>query len=117
MQNPVFWIATGIVVSSAMGSLACVVLFLAKLRIPTGGPATGIALILPATGLLDNLENLLAALGRQSVRARRLMVAVESRPIGGRPSWPRFTPSCRSMSSWLACRTVAVRNAPIFSLP
>jgi hypothetical protein len=78
VQNPVFWIATGIVVSSAMGSLACVVLFLAKLRIPTGGPATGIALILPATGLLDNLENLLAALGRQSVRAGRLMIAVES---------------------------------------
>jgi len=47
VQNPVFWIATSIVVSSAMGSLACVVLFLAKLRIPTGGPVAGIALILP----------------------------------------------------------------------
>src|SRR6516162_7280448 len=64
--------------SSAMGSVAHVVIFLAELRIPTGGPATGIALILPATGLLDNLENLLAALGRQWVRARRLMIAVES---------------------------------------
>jgi hypothetical protein len=78
LQNAVFWVAAGIVMSSAMGSLAYVVIFLAKLRIPTGGPATGIALILPATGLLDNLENLLAALGRQWVRARRLMIAVES---------------------------------------
>lgn len=78
MQNAVFWAAAGIVMSSAMGSLACGVLFLAKLRIPTGGPANSIALILPATGLLGNLENLLAALGRQWVRARRLMIAVES---------------------------------------
>jgi hypothetical protein len=78
LQNAVFWAAAGIVMSSAMGSLACVVLFLAKLRIPTGGPVAGIALILPATGLLDNLEDLLAALGRQSVRAGRLMIAVES---------------------------------------
>ena len=78
MQNAVFWTAVGIVVSSAMGSLACVVLFIAKLRMPTSSPVAGIALILPATGLLDNLENLLTALGRQSVRARRLMIAVES---------------------------------------
>jgi hypothetical protein len=78
LQNAVFWAAAGIVMSSAMGSLACGVLFLAKLRIPTGGRANSIALILPATGLLDNLENLLAALGRQWVRARRLMIAVES---------------------------------------
>jgi hypothetical protein len=78
LQNAVFWTAVSIVISSAMGSLLCVMLFLAKLRIPTSGPVAGIALILPATGLLDNLENLLAALGRQSVRARRLMVAVES---------------------------------------
>jgi len=78
LQNAVFWIAAGIVVSSAMGSLACVVLFLAKLRIPTSGPVAGIVLILPATGWLDNLENLLAALGRQSVRAWRLVIAVES---------------------------------------
>src|SRR5271155_2181965 len=61
-----------------MGSLACVVLFLAKLRIPTSGLVAGIVLILPATGSLDNLETLLAALGRQSVRARRLIIAVES---------------------------------------
>ena len=78
MQNTVFWIAAGIVIPSAMGSLACVVLFLAKLRIPTSGLVAGIVLILPATGSLDNFENLLAALGRQSVRARRLIIAVES---------------------------------------
>ncbi len=79
MQNTVFWIAAGIVITSAMGSLACVVLFLGNLRIPTSGLVAGIVLILPATGSLDNLENLLAALGRQSVRARRLIIAVESR--------------------------------------
>lgn len=84
MQNTVFWIAAGIVITSAMGSLACVVLFLAKLRIPASGPVAGIVLILPATGSLDNLETLLAALGRQSVRARRLIIAVES------PSDPAF---------------------------
>ena len=78
MQNTVFWIAACIVITSAIGSLACVVLFLAKLRIPTSGLVAGIVLILPATGSLDNLENLLAALGRQSVRARRLIIAVES---------------------------------------
>ena len=78
MQNIVFWIAACIVITSAMGSLASVVLFLAKLRIPTSGLVAGIVLILPATGSLDNLENLLAALGRQSVRARRLIIAVES---------------------------------------
>lgn len=78
MQDTIFWIAAGIVIPSAVGSLACVVLFLAKLRIPIGGPVADIVLLLPATGSLDNLENLLAALGRQSVRAGRLIIAVES---------------------------------------
>jgi hypothetical protein len=54
------------------------VLFLAKLRIPISGPVADIVLLLPATGSLDNLENFLAALGRQSVRAGRLIIAVES---------------------------------------
>jgi Glycosyl transferase family 21 len=78
LQDTIFWIATGIVIPSAAGSLACVVLFLTKLRIPISGPVADIVLLLPATGSLDNLENLLAALGRQSVRARRLIIAVES---------------------------------------
>ena len=78
MQDTIFWIAAGIVILSAVGSLACVVLFLAKLRIPISGPVADIVLLLPATGSLDNLENLLAALGRQSVRAGRLIIAVES---------------------------------------
>jgi hypothetical protein len=78
LRDTIFWIATGIVIASATGSLACVVVFLAKLRIPTSGPVPGIVLILPATGSLDNLENLLSALGRQSVQAQRLIIAVES---------------------------------------
>jgi hypothetical protein len=78
LQDTIFWIATGIVIPSAVGSLACAVLFLAKLRIPISGPVADIVLLLPATGSLDNLENLLAALGRQSVRAGRLIIAVES---------------------------------------
>ena len=78
MQNAVFWLAAGIVIPSAIVSLFCAALFLGKLRIPTSGPLAGIALVLPATGPLENLENLLDALGRQSVRARRLIIAVES---------------------------------------
>jgi len=78
LQYTIFWIAAGIVISSAVGSLACVVLFLVKLRIPISGPVADIVLLLPATGSLDNLEILLAALGRQSVRAGRLIIAVES---------------------------------------
>jgi len=78
LQDTIFWIATGIVIPSAVGSLACAVLFLAKLRIPISGPVADIVLLLPATGSLDNLENLLAALERQSVRAGRLIIAVES---------------------------------------
>ncbi|MBV8507541.1 MAG: glycosyltransferase family 2 protein [Alphaproteobacteria bacterium] len=78
MQNTIFWIAAAILLLSAAGSLASVVLFLVNLRIPISGPVAGIVLVLPATGSLDNFENLLAALGRQSVRARRLIIAVES---------------------------------------
>jgi Glycosyl transferase family 21 len=78
LRNSIFWIAAGIAVPCAAGSLACVMLFLAKLRIPTAGPVAGIVLILPATGPLDNLEKLLAALRRQSLRAQRLIIAVES---------------------------------------
>ena len=54
MQDTIFWAAAGIVIPCAVGSLACVVLFLAKLRIPINGPVADIVLLLPATGSLDN---------------------------------------------------------------
>jgi len=74
LPDTIFWIAAGIVIPSAAGSLACVVLFLAKLRIPISGPVADIVLLLPATG---SLESPLSARPR-SCCARR-------RPQGGDP--------------------------------
>jgi hypothetical protein len=120
LQDTIFWITAGIVMTCAVGSLACAALFLAKLLVPRSGSVANIVLLLPATGSLDNLEDLLAALGRQSVRARRLIIAVESPddPAYRRATElePRLIASRRSMSSWPACLTAAVRNAPTYLL-
>jgi hypothetical protein len=74
----VFSLAAAIVLCWGLGSLACALVFLAKLRIPVAAPAAGIVLILPATGLVDNLGRLLAALSRQTLRDWRLIIAVEA---------------------------------------
>ncbi len=54
-------------------------LFAAYLRIPNERTAARVTLVLPLTGPSPSLEELLAALADQSVRPRRLIVAVESR--------------------------------------
>jgi Glycosyl transferase family 21 len=78
LPDAVFWIAGGVVVGCALGSLGCALLFLARLHVPAGEPAAGIVLILPATGGLENLDNLLVALRGQSLRPGRLIISVES---------------------------------------
>jgi hypothetical protein len=78
MPDPVFWTAAAIALSCSFGSLGCAMRFLTNLRIPAAGTANGLALILPATGRMKNLEHLLADLRGQTLPIRRLIVAVES---------------------------------------
>lgn len=73
------WIACGIMLFYACGSLALALLFFVQLRIPDERSAARATLVLPLTGAAPNLDELLAALSRQSLRPRRLIVAVESR--------------------------------------
>jgi glycosyl transferase family 21 len=79
-------IAAALAVFYSLGSFALALLFAARLRIPDDRPSARVALVLPATGPLPGLEDLLAALAAQSLRPQRLIVAVESRddPAYGR---------------------------------
>jgi cellulose synthase/poly-beta-1,6-N-acetylglucosamine synthase-like glycosyltransferase len=72
-------IATIVAAFYALCSLAFAALFAANLRIPDGRPAASPTLILPVTGELPRLEDLLTALAAQSLRPRRLIIVVESR--------------------------------------
>jgi Glycosyl transferase family 21 len=72
------WIAAVAVVFGSLGSLALALLFAVRLRIPNDRPAACVTLVLPLTGPSPSLEELLAALTAQSLRPRRLIVAVES---------------------------------------
>lgn len=72
-------IAAGVALFYSLGSLALALLFAAKLRIPDDRLSAPVTLVLPATGLLPGLEDLLAALSAQSLQPRRLIIAVESR--------------------------------------
>jgi Glycosyl transferase family 21 len=71
-------IAAVAIVFYSLGSLALALLFAAYLRIPNERPAAWVTLVLPLTGPSPSLEELLAALAAQSLRPRRLIVAVES---------------------------------------
>jgi cellulose synthase/poly-beta-1,6-N-acetylglucosamine synthase-like glycosyltransferase len=71
-------IAAVVVLFYALSSLALALLFAAHLRIPDDRLQTLVTLVLPATGRLPGLEDLLAALTAQSLRPHRLIVAVES---------------------------------------
>src|SRR5207237_5848363 len=53
-------------------------LFFARLRVQDDRLSASVTLVLPATGTLPGLEDLLGALTAQSLRPRRLIVAVES---------------------------------------
>jgi hypothetical protein len=72
-------IAAAVALFYALGSLALALLFAVNLRIPDDRPSARVTLVLPATGPLPGLEDLLAALAAQSLRPHRLIVAVESR--------------------------------------
>jgi len=72
-------IAAAVALFYALGSLALALLFAARLRIPDDRLSARVTLVMPATGPLPGLENLLTALTVQSLRPHRLIVAVESR--------------------------------------
>jgi Glycosyl transferase family 21 len=72
-------IASAVVIFYSLGSLALAGLFAARLRIPDDRLSTRVALVLPATGWLPGLEDLLAALAAQSLQPCRTIIAVECR--------------------------------------
>ena len=72
-------IAAAVALFYAVGSLALTLLFAARLRIPDDRLSARVTLVMPATGPLPGLEDLLTTLTVQSLRPDRLIVAVESR--------------------------------------
>ncbi len=72
-------IAAAVALFYALSALALALLFAARLRIPDDRLSARVTLVMPATGLLPGLENLLTTLTVQSLRPHRLIVAVESR--------------------------------------
>jgi hypothetical protein len=73
------WIAAAVAIFYALWSVALALLFFARLQVQDHRVAANVALVLPATGRLPGLEDLLGALTAQSLPPRRLIVAVESR--------------------------------------
>jgi len=82
------WIAAAVAVFYSLWSVALAVLFFARLRVQDARFSATVALVLPATGALPGVEDLLAALTAQSLRPRRLIVSVEARED---PAYPRVT--------------------------
>ena len=79
-------VAAAVAVFYSLWSVALAVLFFARLRVQNDRLSTSVALVLPATGTLPGLEDLLASLTAQSLRPGRLIVSVESRED---PVYPR----------------------------
>jgi hypothetical protein len=73
------WIAAAVAVFYSLSSVALALLFFARLRVLDDRLSVSVALVLPVTGKLPGLEDLLAALAAQSLRPRRLIVSVEAR--------------------------------------
>lgn len=71
-------LAAAVAVFYSVFSLALALLFIARLRIPDDRPTANVTLVLPATGTLPGLEDLLATLAGQSLKPHRLIVIVES---------------------------------------
>jgi Glycosyl transferase family 21 len=71
-------IAAAVAVFYSLWSLALALLFVVRLRIPDDRPAARVTLVLPATGALAGIEDLLDALSVQSLCPCRTLVAVES---------------------------------------
>jgi Glycosyl transferase family 21 len=72
-------IAATVAVFYALSSLALALLFAARLKVPDDRLSARVTMILPATGPLPGLDDLLTALTQQTLKAHRLIVAVESR--------------------------------------
>jgi hypothetical protein len=72
------WTAAAVAVFYSLWSVALAVLFAARLRVPEDRITADVALILPATGALPGLEDLLTALSAQTLKPRRMIVAVEA---------------------------------------
>jgi cellulose synthase/poly-beta-1,6-N-acetylglucosamine synthase-like glycosyltransferase len=72
------WIAAAIAVFYSLWSVALAVLFAARLRTPEDRVVTRVALVLPATGTLPGLEDLLSALSAQTLKPQRMIVVVEA---------------------------------------
>lgn len=81
------WLAAAAAVFYSLSSVALALLFFAQLRVLDDRLSASVALVLPATGALPGLEDLLAALTAQSLRPRRLIVSVEARED---PAYPRI---------------------------
>ena len=73
------WIAAAVAVFYALWSVALAFLFFSRMRVLDDRLSVSVALVLPATGALPGLEDLLAALSAQSLKPRRLIVSVEAR--------------------------------------
>jgi hypothetical protein len=77
-MGAIVWVAALFALLSALISVASAVHYLRSLRFPADAPHAAITAIMPATGLLPNLEGLIANLAQQSAPPRRLIIAVES---------------------------------------
>jgi hypothetical protein len=91
------WAAAAVAVFYSLSALGLAILFITRLRIIGHCPPARVNLVLPATGELPGLENLLDALAIQSLQSSRLIIAVESRddPAHARVAaladgWPRL---------------------------
>jgi hypothetical protein len=73
------WFAAAVAVFYSLSSVALALLFFARLRVLDDRLSASVALVLPATGALPGLEDLLAALAAQSLSPQRLIVSVEAR--------------------------------------
>jgi len=73
------WIAAAVAVFYSLWSVALAVLFARHLRIPEDRLSGRVSLVLPATGTLPGLEDLLTALTVQSLPLYRVIAAVEAR--------------------------------------
>jgi Glycosyl transferase family 21 len=73
------WVAAAVALFWSLWATALALLFVARLQIPADRLSARATLILPATGPLSGLEDLLSALTVQSLPPHRLIIVVESR--------------------------------------
>ena len=73
------WIGATVAVFYSLWAVALALLFAARLQIPMDRLSVRATLILPATGHLPGLEDLLTALTVQSLPPFRMIIVVESR--------------------------------------